>query len=218
MSVPNPWLSWRYVVDNADDLAAAAREHVTLTVVAVGMAVVVAFPLALIARRLTWSRTPLLLVAGALYAIPALALMSALLPVFGLRALTVEVALATYALLIVLRNTLAGLEAVPADVVEAARGMGFGEFRLLFAVELPLALPAVIAGVRLATVSTIGLLTVGALFGYGGFGGLIYEGFQNNFFHAQILTATLASVALAVIADLSLLAIQRWVTPWRRSA
>jgi osmoprotectant transport system permease protein len=217
VSVPNPWFSWQYVVDHRDELLAAGREHVALTVVAVLAAVVVAVPLALLARRVRITRSPILLAAGVLYTIPALALMTGLWPVLGLSPRTVEVALAAYALLIVLRNILTGLDEVPADVVEAARGMGFGPLRLLLRVELPLALPAILAGVRVATVSTIGLVTVGALFGYGGFGSLIYEGFQNNFFHAQIMTATLACVLLAVVADVALLTVQRAVTPWQRS-
>lgn len=216
MSVPNPWFSWQYVVGHREELLAAGREHVTLTVVAVLAAVVVAVPLALLARRVRVARAPILLAAGVLYTIPSLALMSALWPVLGLSPRPVEVALAAYALLIVLRNILTGLDEVPADVVESARGMGFGALRLLLRVELPLALPAILAGVRIATVSTIGLVTVGAVFGYGGFGSLIYEGFQNNFFHAQIMTATLACIALAVLADLLLLALQRALTPWRR--
>jgi hypothetical protein len=114
------------------------------------------------------TRGPVLALGGVLYTIPALALISILWPVFGLTSVTVTLALAVYALLVVLRNTLVGLEGVPDDVVDAARGMGYGRRRLLWRVELPLALPAIFAGVRLAVVSTVGLVTIGALVGHGG--------------------------------------------------
>jgi osmoprotectant transport system permease protein len=152
-----------------------------------------------------------------LYTIPALALISVLWPVFGLSPLTVTIALAVYALLVVLRNTLVGLDGVPAEAVDAARGMGFGRRRLLLKVELPLALPAILAGVRLATVSTVGLVTIGALVGHGGFGTLILGGFVDNFYHAQIMTATLLTVALAIVLEGLLLLLERALTPWSRA-
>ena len=213
---PNPWFSWAWVSAHWSDLWAAGVEHVTITVVAVVAALVIAFPLALVARRFRRAEAPILAVAGVLYTIPSLALIGALWPVFGLSPLTVEVALATYAVLIIVRNFIAGLDEVPADVVDAARGMGFGRTRLLWRVELPLALPAVLAGVRIATVSTIGLVTIGALVGYGGFGDLIYTGFQRSTGRAQIMAASLCCVLLAVVAELALLGVQRWLTPWTR--
>ena len=138
-------------------------------------------------------------------------------PVFGLSPVTVTIALALYALLVVLRNTLVGLDGVPADVVDAAVGLGFGPTRLLWRVELPLALPAILAGVRLATVSTVGLVTIGALVGHGGFGSLILGGFIDNFYHAQIMTATLLTVALAMLLEGLLLLLERVLTPWSRT-
>jgi osmoprotectant transport system permease protein len=214
---PNPWLSWTYVQDHADDLLAAGREHLLITVASVALAMVVAVPLALLVRRYRRLRGPVLALGGVLYTIPALALVGLLWPVFGLSPTTVVISLAVYALLVVLRNTLVGLDGVPPDVVDAARGMGFGRRRLLWTVELPLALPAILAGVRLATVSTVGLVTIGALVGHGGFGTLILGGFIDNFYHAQIMTATLLTVALAVVLEGLLLLVERGLTPWSRT-
>ena len=213
-AAPNPWFSWDFIVDNQELLLTALREHVTITVVAVLMAIVVAFPLALIARRYRFLQGPVLGAAGVLYTIPALVVIAVLWPVFGLSPLTVEIALAIYALLILLRNFIAGLDGVPRDAVDAAVGMGFGPARLLWRVQVPLALPTMLAGVRIATVSTIGLVTIGALVGHGGFGSLIIRGFEDNFYRAEILTATLACVALALVAEALLLGVERRATPW----
>jgi osmoprotectant transport system permease protein len=173
-----------------------------------------------LATRSGIPETPILAVAGVLYTIPALALIAALVPWFGLTAWPVVTALAIYALLVLIRNIVVGLDEVPADVVEAARGMGLGGGRILWQVELPLALPAIMAGVRVATVSTIGLLTIGGYLGVGGFGNLITEGLQLTVGRAQVVTASLCCVALALVADLALLGLQRLLTPWarRRSA
>jgi len=214
---PNPWFSWDYVHDHVDDLVAAGKEHLLITLAAVALAMVLAVPLALLVRRYRRLRGPVLALGGVLYTIPALALVTVLWPVFGLSPTTVVVALAVYALLIVLRNTLVGLDGVPPDAVDAARGMGFGRRRLLWRVEMPLALPAILAGVRLATVSTVGLVTIGALVGHGGYGTLILGGFIDNFYHAQIMTATLLTVALAIVLEGLLLLAERRLTPWSRT-
>jgi osmoprotectant transport system permease protein len=145
-----------------------------------------------------------------------LALISLLWPIFGLTPWTVIIALAVYALLIVLRNTVVGLDSVSENVVDAARGMGMGKRQLLVRVELPLAVPTILAGIRIATVSTVGMVTIGALVGYGGFGTLILSGFQNNFYHAQILTATLCCVLLAVLFEVLFLIVERLTVPWAR--
>jgi osmoprotectant transport system permease protein len=145
---------------------------------------------------------------------PSLALISLLWPVFGLSPLTVVIALAIYALLVVLRNTVVGLDEVDPSVVDAARGMGMARRTILWRVEVPLALPAILAGIRIATVSTVGLVTIGALVGYGGYGGLILSGFQQNFWHAQIFTATVACVLLAMIFEVALHWVQRRSAPW----
>jgi osmoprotectant transport system permease protein len=205
------------VQTHVDDLVAAGKEHLLITLSAVLLAMVIAVPLAVLVRRYRSLRGPVLALGGVLYTIPALALISLLWPVFGLTPVTVTIALAVYALLVVLRNTLVGLEGVPADVIDAARGIGYGNRRLLWRVELPLAIPAILAGARLAVVSTVGLVTIGAMVGHGGFGTLIVGGFIDNFYHAQIMTATLLTVALAVALEALLLLLERALTPWSRT-
>lgn len=211
---PNPWFSWSYVQSNVDTLVAAGEQHIFITVAAMALSIAIAIPLAVIARTWRPLETPLLVTTGILYTIPSLAMIAALWPVFGLTATTVIIALAAYALLIILRNTLVGLEGVPETAVDSATGMGMSARRILWQVEVPLALPAILAGVRLATVSTVGLVTIGALVGYGGYGTLILNGFINNFYHAQIMTATILTVLLALLFDLLLQLLERFVTPW----
>jgi osmoprotectant transport system permease protein len=212
----NPWISWDYISSHLDDLLSAGWEHIILTVSSVVLATLLAFPLAILVRRYRRLQGPVLGLSGVLYTIPSLALISLLWPVFGLSPYTVIVALAIYALLVVLRNTVVGLDEVDPEVLDAARGMGMGDRRILWRVEIPLALPTIIAGLRIATVSTVGMVTVGALVGYGGFGGLILSGFIQNFWHAQIFTATLCCVLLAAAFDALLFVAERASTPWSR--
>jgi osmoprotectant transport system permease protein len=213
---PNPWLSWDYLRDNSDAILAATRQHVTLTVVSVGLGLLLAVPLALLAKRSRRLESLILGLAGVIYTIPSLALFAVLAPITGLTEKTVVIGLTAYTLLVLVRNVLTGLQGVPDDVVEAARGMGLGPVRLLLTVQLPLAVPAILAGVRVATVSTIALVTVGAVVSNGGLGQLIFEGFNNNFYRAEILTATLLCVLLAAVADGLLLAVEWALTPWTR--
>lgn len=215
---PNPWFTWQYVRDNSGDLQTALTQHVQLTVETVAIGMVIAFPLALLAYRYRWIATPLLGLTGILYTVPSLALFAFLypLPGFGLSQRTVLFGLVMYALLVLVRNTLAGLDGVPDDVREAARGMGYGRARMLWQVELPVALPTVMAGIRIATVSTVALVTVGVIVGYGGLGQLILRGFQNNFYRAEIVTASLLTVALGLSLDLVLAGATRLLMPWTR--
>ncbi len=212
----NPWLSWSYVQDYWPELVAAGREHLGLTVGSVLLAILVAIPLAVLIRRLPVLTGPILGLSGVLYTIPSLALISLLWPVFGLSPWTVIIALAVYGLLVVLRNIVVGLQEVPGDVLDAATGMGLTQRQILTRVSLPLAMPTILAGIRIATVSTVGMVTIGALVGYGGFGTLILSGFQNNFWHAQIMTATLGCVILAVFFELLLLLVEKLTLPWTR--
>ena len=213
---PESWIWWEWVGGHTDDIAAAAREHVELTAIAVGIGLLISLPLALVSFR--WRRlySPLLGVTGALYTIPSLALFAMLIPLTGLSRTTAEIGLVSYTLLILVRNIVTGLDGVPGDVREAARGMGFGPLRQLVRVELPLAFPAIMAGVRIATVTTIGLVTVTALIGLGGLGKLILVGLTRDF-RTEIVVGTVLSVALAVVADALLLGVQRVVTPWTRA-
>ena len=214
----NPWFSLDYLRDNTDAVVAATQQHVVLTTVSVALGLLLSVPLALLARRLPRLRGPLVGLTGVLYTIPSLALFAVLAPVTGLTGTTVVIGLTAYTLLVLVRNVLTGLDGVPADVVEAARGMGMGPGRLLLRVELPLALPSVLAGVRIATVSTVALVTVGVVVSNGGLGQLIFEGFNNNLYRAEIFTATALCVALALVADLLLIGLERLLTPWTRAS
>ena len=197
------------------DIAAAARQHVELTAVAVGLGLCIAFPLALAARR--WRRLEALVLAatGVLFTIPSLALFALLVPVYGLSRLTAEIGLVGYTLLILVRSILSGLAGVPADVREAARGMGYRPARQLIAIELPLAVPVIVAGIRLATVTTIGLVTVTGLIGQGGLGAFIIQGINFDF-RTPVVVGSALSVALAVVADAGLAGAQRLLTPSAR--
>lgn len=217
-TVANPWFSWSYVTENLPAITRYLNQHVLLTIEAVLLALVIAVPLAAIAHR--WPR-----LAGAvqgttsvLYTVPSLALFAFIYPFLRDRRTVVLVGLIMYALLLLVRNTLVGLQGVDPDVRDAATGLGYGRWRLLFRVELPNALPSVITGLRLATVSTVALVTVGVVIGYGGLGQLMFRGF-NAGYKAQVMTATLLCVGLALVLDLFLLLVGRAVTPWlRRSA
>jgi osmoprotectant transport system permease protein len=213
----NPWFSWRYVHDNAGTLVDALQYHAGLTARAVVVALIVAVPLAIAAYWIKPLTGPILALSGVLYTIPSLALLALLAPLVGTTSdLSVLIALVLYALLVLVRNSLTGLTQVPDEVREAATGMGYGRFGRLWRVELPLALPGVITGLRLATVSTVALVTVGAAFGKGGLGELILGGFRNNFYKAEILTGTILCVALALVLDLILAGLGRLLTPWTR--
>ncbi|WP_329106299.1 ABC transporter permease [Micromonospora sp. NBC_01699] len=210
----NPWFSWQYVRDNSDTILAALREHASLTAQAVLLAALIAIPLAVAAYWFRALAGPILALSGILYTVPSLALFAFLAPVLGIGTTTVLVGLVLYALLLIIRNALAGLNQVPAEVRDAAEGMGYGRFGRLLRIDLPLALPGILTGLRLATVSTVALVTVGVLVGHGGLGQLILGGFRNNFFKAEIFTGTVLCVALALVLDLMLAAIGRLLTPW----
>ncbi|MEE1930366.1 ABC transporter permease [Streptomyces sp. TRM 70351] len=212
----NEWICGEYVRSRSQELADATVQHVWITAVSVGIALLVAFPLALVARRWRAAAGPVLGLTTVLYTIPSLAMFALLLPLLGLSAAVVVTGLVLYSLTLLVRNLLAGLDSVPADIREAARGMGYGPARLLFGVELPLALPSVLAGVRIAAVSAVSLTTVGAIVGYGGLGNLILSG-MDSFFKPEVLTASVLCVLLAVLFDVALLGLQKLLTPWTRS-
>jgi osmoprotectant transport system permease protein len=212
----DPWIRWDWVSRHTDDILHALREHVVLTVLAVGIGLLIAAPLALVARRWRWLQTPILSFTGVIYTIPSIALLALLVPWTGLTRTTAEVALVGYTLLILIRNIVAALDGVPADVREAAEGMGYTRTRQLVRVELPLAVPVIVAGLRIATVTTIGLVTVTALIGQGGLGQLILEGLIRDF-RTPLVVGSVLSVALAAVADLGLLGVQRLLTPWARA-
>ena len=212
----NPWLSWRYVQDNAADILAALGQHIGLTAQAVAIATVLALPLAALAHVRPRLAGTVLGVTGTLYTIPSLALFTLIYPFLLDARLSVLIGLVMYALLVLVRNVLVGLQSVPEDVRDAARGLGYRRARLLLTVELPHAAPAVVAGLRLATVTTVALATIGVVVGYGGLGQLMFRGFQSDY-HAEILTASLLCVALALAGDLLLRLVGYAVTPWLRT-
>jgi osmoprotectant transport system permease protein len=200
-----------------DDVASRAVQHLELTLLSVGLGLLISFPLAIIAYRHRRFQAPIASIASLLYTIPSLALISLLVTVTGFSYTTVVIPLTIYTLLILIRNILAGLEGVPEDARDAARGMGFTNRQMLWRVEIPLAMPVIIAGIRIATVSTIGLITIAALIGRGGFGEFILDGLT-QFFWTPLLLGIVLSVALAVVADLLLIGVGRLATPWTRSS
>ena len=208
-------MRWEWVQDHGDDIAAATRQHVELTLLAVAIGLLLSFPLALVARRWRRATGPVLGVTGILFTIPSLALFALLVPFTGLSRTTAEVGLVAYTLLILVRNILAGLDGVPDDVREAAQGMGYRPVGRLLRVELPLAVPVIMAGIRIATVTTIGLVTVTGLIGQGGLGAFIIEGINRDF-RTPIVVGSVLSVALAVVADVGLAGLSRLVSPWSR--
>lgn len=212
----NEWVCWEYITSRADVLGQALVQHLGIVVASVLLGLALAFPLALLARRYRTLEGAVVGTTTAIYTIPSLALFSLLVPLTGLGPETVVLGLGLYSLTILVRNVLDGLAAVPAEVVESATGMGYGARRLLLRVELPLALPTIMAGVRVATVSAVALTTVGAILDYGGLGDLLIAGKQSNF-KAQVLATSVLCVLLAVVLDLLLVAVQKALTPWKRT-
>jgi osmoprotectant transport system permease protein len=212
-----PFLRPEWVVDNLDQLTRRVGEHVLVTVIAVAVGFVISFALALLVRRQPRLYGPVIGLAGMLYAIPSLALFALLIPITGLSLLTAEIALVSYTLVILVRNIVTAIEGVPPEVTEAATAMGYTRSQRLWRVELPIALPIIVAGLRIATVTTIGLVTVATLIGMGGLGYLIVNvGIQRSFPTAT-LTGVVMVVALSVLADGLLMLLQRRLTPWAQA-
>jgi osmoprotectant transport system permease protein len=216
LAATDPFVKWSWVRDHRGAILSALGQHVELTVIAVAIGFVLALPLAVAAWKVRALRPPLVTATGLLYVIPSVALFVLLQPITGFFSITTaEVALVSYTLLILVRNTLAGLDAVPDDVREAARGMGLNAIRELVQVDLPLALPSVFAGLRVATVTVVGLVTVTAFIGQGGLGQLIIQGFNDNF-HTPIVVGLVLSVVIAGVADALLVLLERFTLPWVR--
>jgi osmoprotectant transport system permease protein len=209
-------IRWSWIGDHLDDIRDDLLQHLQLTGLAVLFGMLLAFPLALAAIR--WPRlyAPILGFTGVLFTIPSLALFILLIPFTGLQIWTALIGLTIYTLLILVRNMVEGLRGVDRDVREAAQAMGYTPARQLFRVELPLALPVIMAGVRIATVTTIGLVTVTALIGWGGLGQLFLDGFTLNF-PTPLIVGIVLSALLAFAADLLLVGVQWGLTPWARS-
>jgi osmoprotectant transport system permease protein len=212
-----PLILWDWTFNHLPDIGHRVVEHLILTGIAVGIGFVIAFILSLGIRELPILYAPVTWVAGVLYSIPSLALFALLVPFTGLSTVTAEIGLVSYTLLILVRNIVSGIRSVPPEVRESAVGMGYSDWQMLWRIELPLATAVIIAGLRVALVTTIGLVTVTAVIGQGGLGALIVQGIQ-QFFATPLVIGAVLSIALAVILDAALVALQRLVTPWTRAA
>lgn len=211
----NSFLWWDWVDDHYEEIWDRTVEHLQLTGTALAIGFVVSVALSILAIRVRPTYGPITWVTGLLYTIPSLALFGFLLPFTGFGTTTAVIGLVSYTLLILVRNIVAGVDGVPPAVKEAADGMGYTPWRRFVSVDLRLATPAIVAGLRVATVTTIGLVTVTVLIGAGGYGVLINDGLSRNFSTPIVVGATL-SVAMAIGFDLVLLGIERVLTPWAR--
>lgn len=203
--------------DHIDRYATPTVQHLELTLLSVGIGFLIAFGLSLLAHRHAWLRPPLLAGTGVLYTIPSIAFFFLLLPITGRGAETAIIALSAYTLQIIYRNTMTGLANVPSSVKDAARGVGLTDRQILWKVELPLATPEIIAGMRIATVSTVAIATLAVFAGGGGLGTQIYGGGNLNFATSIIIAGGIA-ILMALAFDVLLLVVQRLTTPWRRVA
>lgn len=214
-----PLILWHWVRGHTGLIVSLLLQHVLLTGLAVGIGFVISFALALLSIRYRKTYAPVTWVTGILYTIPSIALFGFLVPLTGYTILSAEIGLVSYTLLILIRNIVAGVNAVPPEVREAAIAMGYRPTRLLLQIELPIALPTIVAGLRIATVTTIGLVTITSLITYGGLGLLILDGLQ-RFFPTQVVVGSVLSIVLAATADALFVIVGRRLTPWarRRSA
>lgn len=209
---------WSWVENNLDDIQQASIEHLELVGASLGLAIAISIPLAVLVRR---RRIPFVAVnslSGALYTIPSLAMFAFLLSFVGIGFEPAIIALAVYCLQLIIRNTVVGLRGVSGPVQEAARGMGLTRRQILMRVELPLALPAIVAGIRLAAVSTVGIATIAVYIGAGGLGVLIVnDGIQRGLFVTPIFVGAVIATVMAIVIDLALVVIERALTPWQRA-
>lgn len=212
-------IDFDWIATHLDDLAYRTVQHIVLAAIAVAMGLLISFGLAVLAVRRRATYGPILALTAILYTIPSLAIFVVLVTVTGISLLTVEIPLVLYTLVIFVRNIAAGFDSIPGEVLEAANGLGFSAWQRLWRVEVPLAVPLVLAGVRLATVSTIALVTVTSILGdsFGGLGFFILEGYRRSF-PTELYFGALPSVALALLADFALARLERRLAPWRTLA
>ena len=211
-------VDWSWIRDNFfDDIVPAIQGHIYLSFVSVAIALAISLPVGVLAARYRKIYPPVTFATGILYAIPSLAMFSILISVPGIviGPTPVIIALVAYSLLILIRNVVTGIDAVPAETIDAARGMGLTDRQILFGVELPLALPVIVAGIRIATVTIIGIATIGAYISGGGLGKLIFDGIGRNF-PTMIITGAVLATLLAILADVLLLMLERYLRPWAR--
>jgi osmoprotectant transport system permease protein len=211
-------IQWGFVTQQWGEIQSDLIQHISLTFIAVGLGLAISVPLSLLAWRFPITRGPLVGIASGFYIIPSLALFAIIGPITGFEASypTAEVALTGYTLLILMWNTLSGLAAVPADATEAAVALGYSRTATLLRVELPLALPYIFAGLRVATSTVVGLVTVTSLIGLGGLGQLIIYGFNTDYY-TPIIVGLVFSVLLAAVCDLAWVGVEKAAVPWSRS-
>ena len=217
MTEGQPVFQLDWVLSHLDVLSQRTGEHLLVTLIAVAAGFVVSFGLALAVRRYPRIYAPILAVSSILYSIPSIALFVLFIPITGLSLLTAEIALVSYTLVILVRNIVTGLRGVPPDVIEAARGLGYTDAQRLWRVEVPIALPIIVAGLRIATVTTIGLVTVATLIGMGGLGYLIVNIGVERRFPTATITGVVIVVLLSTVVDLALQLLQRRLTPWAKA-
>lgn len=214
----NPWLSTQFFQSESQRqlYIAGAKEHIILTAVSVVAGLILAFIISLFIRRFPLTEGLAIGITDSIYSVPSIALFSLLLPITGLSVWGPIIGLALYTQLILVRSILDGLRAVPPDSIEAARGIGYGPIRLLLKVEIPLALPVILSGVRVATVSTVGLLTVAFALSHGGLGEVLTLGYTNNLYKQEVLDAVIGIVVIAIAFDVIIQLLRRALTPWSR--
>lgn len=210
-------IDWAWLADHVPALVYRTGQHLYLAAIAIGVGLAISFALGLLATRRRRLYPPFSLVSGLVYTIPSLALFAALVPIVGLNVLTAEIPLVLYTLVILFRNVVAGFDAVPPDVREAADAMSYVRTSRLVRIELPLAVPLILAGIRVATVSTIGLVTITATLGdaFGGLGFFIFEGARRSF-PTEIYAGAVPTILLALALDRLFVGLQARLTPWAR--
>ncbi len=214
-----PLIDWGWIADNfSDEIMPALVGHIYLSFVSVGIALLISLPTGVLVWRYRKAYAPVTFITGILYSIPSLAAFAILVtvPGIGIGPRPVIIALVAYSLLVLIRNVVAGLDGVPAETIDAARGMGLTNRQILFGVELPLALPVIVAGARIATVTVIGIATIGAFVAAGGLGELIFSGISRDF-PTMIITGAVLTTALAIVTDFLLLRLESFLRPWARA-
>jgi osmoprotectant transport system permease protein len=210
-----PLILWSWVRGHGGLIFSLLLQHILLTGIAVGIGSAISLFLAILSVRYRRAYAPVTWLTGIMYTIPSIALFGFLVPLTGFTILSAEIGLVSYTLLILIRNIVAGIDGVPAEVREAAVAMGYRPTRMLLQIELPIALPTIVAGLRIATVTTIGLVTITSLITYGGLGRLILDGLQ-EFFPTKVVVGSVLSILLAAATDAGFVLLGRTLTPWAR--
>lgn len=207
-----------WVADNLDLIWAQLREHIYLAIIPVVLGLLISLPLGYVATRFSWLANPLIAFGGVLYSLPSIALFIVLPAILGTKVLStvnIVVALTIYTVSLLIRNVIDGLRSVPPDVRQSAVAVGYSSLHRLVAVDLPIAVPVIFAGLRVVTVANISMVSVGAVIGIGGLGELFTLGFQRDFL-TPVVVGVVLSLLLALLADLILVGLQRILTPWSR--